>query len=206
MATSRRAGGGSRQLFVPRTAVSAARHPRRFRSAGTDGQRSGPRKRSRKRRGVPAMAKTIRVDGEDIEIRPMTPERAAFMREACTHLGLATYCPFRVCRRNRRCGTKDVLCYQIMRQEVNAILLPRSGSRPRRGQYARRRPDDHAGDAQRPGGGIGNHDRRPAAGHVIAATVDRNRRESVKATAGRARNSPDSLRRRSSASALPRME
>ena len=68
--------------------------------------------------------KTMRVDGEDVQIRPMRPEWAAFMRDFCTDIGLATGCPLRPCRRARRCATKEVICYQIVREEVNAILMP----------------------------------------------------------------------------------
>ena len=70
------------------------------------------------------MTKTIRVGGKDIEIIELTPLWTDIARHACTELGLANVCPFRVCKRNRTCGTRDVLCYQILRQEVNAILLP----------------------------------------------------------------------------------
>ena len=66
----------------------------------------------------------ITIKGTEIDFRPMTREKAALWQKVCTELGLHTYCPFRACRRHRRCATRQVLCDQIMRQEVNAIVLP----------------------------------------------------------------------------------
>lgn len=54
----------------------------------------------------------------------MVPGFAEIMRQVCTELGLADYCPFPACRRRKRCATAQVLCYQILRQDINAMILP----------------------------------------------------------------------------------
>jgi hypothetical protein len=50
-----------------------------------------------------------------------TPSRPA---KPCTAAEFPYGCPFRGCRRNRRCSTTEVICRQILRDELNAIILP----------------------------------------------------------------------------------
>ena len=66
----------------------------------------------------------VTIKGEIVDFRPMTPKQAAIWQQVCTALGLHDYCPFRACRRAHRCATRQVLCHQIMRQEINAIVMP----------------------------------------------------------------------------------
>jgi hypothetical protein len=66
----------------------------------------------------------VTIRGDQIDLRPMTPVTAAILRQICTELGLPSHCPFRACRRHRRCATKQVLCHQALRQEINAIVMP----------------------------------------------------------------------------------
>lgn len=70
------------------------------------------------------MTKVMRIGGEDVEIRPIKPLRARIMRAVCTEFGLAETCSFSACRRGRRCAAAEVYCYQALRQEINAILMP----------------------------------------------------------------------------------
>ncbi len=79
----------------------------------------------------------VTIKGTEIDFRPMTPEVAAILRKICTELGLPTHCPFRACRRARRCATRQVLCHQALRQEINAIIRPVI-----REQAAKGPPDD----------------------------------------------------------------
>jgi hypothetical protein len=122
MATSRRAGGGSRQHLEFRTAVSVARHPRRFAAPGSNQPKSGPSSVAETMRC--AFMPMVTIKGEEIDLRPMTREQAAIYRQICTELNLHEYCPFRACRRARRCATRQVLCHQALRQEINAIVEP----------------------------------------------------------------------------------
>ncbi len=66
----------------------------------------------------------VTIKGTEIDFRPMSQEVTAVLRQICTELGLATYCPFRACRRAHRCATRQVICYQALRQEINAIIKP----------------------------------------------------------------------------------
>ncbi len=66
----------------------------------------------------------VTIRGEEVDLRPMTREQAAIYRQICTELNLHEYCPFRACRRAHRCATRQVLCHQVMRQEINAIVTP----------------------------------------------------------------------------------
>lgn len=70
------------------------------------------------------MTKVMRIGGEDVEVRPITPLRARLMRAICTEFGLADFCSFKACRRSRRCATAQVYCYQALRGEINAIIQP----------------------------------------------------------------------------------
>ena len=70
------------------------------------------------------MWKTVIIRGEKVTIRPMEPKVAAFWRSICTEAGFPRGCPFRGCRRNMRCSTTEVICRQILREELNAIILP----------------------------------------------------------------------------------
>ncbi len=58
----------------------------------------------------------------EAELRPMEPRVAEFFRAVCTELGLAERCPFKPCRRQRRCATAKVLCYQALRYREGALL------------------------------------------------------------------------------------
>jgi hypothetical protein len=66
----------------------------------------------------------VTIKGEEIDFRPMTREQAALWQQICTELGLHDYCSFRACRRAHRCATRQVLCHQAIRQEINAIVMP----------------------------------------------------------------------------------
>lgn len=70
------------------------------------------------------MGKTVLIKGEEVELRPMTPQAADLFRRLCTEIGLPAYCPFKACRRTRRCATAQVICYQMLREELNAVVLP----------------------------------------------------------------------------------
>ena len=50
------------------------------------------------------------------------PERAEMLRAVCTELGFPERCIFRICRRAGRCVTREVACYQVMRDRVDAML------------------------------------------------------------------------------------
>jgi len=63
------------------------------------------------------------------------------MRRYCTELGLYRHCGFKACARAGQCATRDVMCYQILREEMNAHLRPyvkelleRRGILPRTGR------------------------------------------------------------------------
>ena len=60
----------------------------------------------------------------DIQIRPLHPKRAEFWRAICTRIGLHKACGFKACSRRKGCATRDVLCYQAIRRELNALILP----------------------------------------------------------------------------------
>jgi hypothetical protein len=67
---------------------------------------------------------TVTIRGSEVDLSPMTREQAAIYRRICSELGLPECCPFRACRRARHCATRQVLCYQVLRQEINAMLEP----------------------------------------------------------------------------------
>lgn len=66
----------------------------------------------------------VTIRGTEIDLRPMTPEVASALQHVCTELGLSRYCPFSACKRAHRCATRQVICYQALRQEINAIIRP----------------------------------------------------------------------------------
>jgi len=66
----------------------------------------------------------VTIKGVDVDFRPLTAEQAARLQLICTALGLPDYCSFRACRRSRRCATRQVICYQALRHEINAIVDP----------------------------------------------------------------------------------
>lgn len=47
-----------------------------------------------------------------------------FIRHYVDTIGLSRHCPYAVCGRAGRCATRDVLCYQVLREEMNAVLRP----------------------------------------------------------------------------------
>lgn len=62
------------------------------------------------------------IRGEAIDFRPIPRERAPEVRAFCTKLGLQTGCPFPACKRARRCATRQALCYQSLRPEIQGAL------------------------------------------------------------------------------------
>ena len=66
----------------------------------------------------------VTIKGVEIDFRPMTASQAALWQRVCTALGLHHYCSFRACRRAHRCATRQVLCHQALRHEINAIVGP----------------------------------------------------------------------------------
>lgn len=73
----------------------------------------------------------MRIQDKDIDIRPLDPLSADLFRRFCTQMGLPNVCPFKACRRSRRCATAEVLCYQVLREKINAILQPALRARAR---------------------------------------------------------------------------
>jgi hypothetical protein len=69
------------------------------------------------------MEERFRKELESVRIWPLGKDFAEALRVICTHLGHATYCPAAVCKRARACATRDVLCWQVAREEVNSIIL-----------------------------------------------------------------------------------
>ncbi len=61
---------------------------------------------------------------EAVDVEALRKEKADMLRAVCTELGLPDNCPFKACRRARRCSTARVICYQVLRQEINALVLP----------------------------------------------------------------------------------
>jgi hypothetical protein len=57
-----------------------------------------------------------------IRIWPLDPRMAAVFRTVCDGLGLAEHCPYRPCRRARRCSTRHVLCWQENRDLINPLI------------------------------------------------------------------------------------
>ena len=47
-----------------------------------------------------------------------------FVRRYVDAIGLHRHCPHAVCGRAGRCATREVLCYQVLREEINAVLRP----------------------------------------------------------------------------------
>ena len=70
------------------------------------------------------MTRVVRIRGEDIEIRPIRPETREIMRKICNALGLPAACPFKSCRRTKRCATAEVLCYRVIRKHINTLIMP----------------------------------------------------------------------------------
>lgn len=105
----------------------------------------------------------ITIKGVEIDFRPLSPDEANRLRPICTSLHLHEYCRFRACRRHKRCATRQVLCHQAVRQEINAIIMPVL----RRGLAETPPQDGHADDASPPAAAAGRRRRRAA---VTAAT------------------------------------
>ena len=72
-----------------------------------------------------------------MDVQPMKPAVAAFFRRVCTELGIPDGCPLKPCRRQRRCATAQVLCYQALREPINALVLPALRAPGRRRSAAR---------------------------------------------------------------------
>ena len=68
------------------------------------------------------MEERFRKELESVSISPLGKELAAALRSICTRLGLATYCPANTCRRAKACATRQVLCWQILREEINPLI------------------------------------------------------------------------------------
>jgi hypothetical protein len=68
------------------------------------------------------MKERFRKELERVSISPLGNEAAAALRLICTHLGLATHCPANACKRARACATRQVLCWQIRRYEINQLI------------------------------------------------------------------------------------
>ncbi len=57
-----------------------------------------------------------------VRILELEPGFDDALRSFCTVIGIAEHCPFKVCRRAKACSTRHVLCWQIMREDLNPII------------------------------------------------------------------------------------
>ena len=57
-----------------------------------------------------------------VRILGLEPDYADALRHICTLIGIAEHCPFKVCRRAKACATDRVLCWQIMRDDLNPFI------------------------------------------------------------------------------------
>jgi hypothetical protein len=60
----------------------------------------------------------------DIAIMRLPEFFKKFIRRYVDSIGLYRHCPHAACGRAGRCATRDVLCYQVLREEINAHLRP----------------------------------------------------------------------------------
>ena len=60
----------------------------------------------------------------NLRIMPLPDWFKNFMRRYCTELGLHRHCGFKACARAGACATRDVMCYQILREPMNERLRP----------------------------------------------------------------------------------
>jgi hypothetical protein len=64
----------------------------------------------------------MQIKGEEVDVRPLDPKTAAFWRGVCTEIGMHRYCRFKSCVRHRRCSTALVICWQVCRVEIVAMV------------------------------------------------------------------------------------
>ena len=62
------------------------------------------------------------IKGEEIDVRPLDTRTAAFWQRVCTAIGMHEYCHFKSCLRHRRCSTRLVICWQVCRPEIVAMV------------------------------------------------------------------------------------
>jgi hypothetical protein len=62
------------------------------------------------------------IKGEDVDVRPLDPKAAAFWQRVCTEIGMHEHCRFKSCVRHRRCSTQLVICWQVCREEIVAMV------------------------------------------------------------------------------------
>jgi len=67
-----------------------------------------------------AMEKT---DPGSNDAEPLDPAIARFLRSICTTFGLHRGCPYKVCRRANACATRNAVCYQAMKADMQPIVL-----------------------------------------------------------------------------------
>ncbi len=63
-------------------------------------------------------------EDEDVPIyRRLSPEGAARLRSVMTILGAPPHCFVKGCRRQRRCTTRQVLCWQLAHDQLEARIM-----------------------------------------------------------------------------------
>ncbi len=58
----------------------------------------------------------------DLRIEPLDRGTMHFLQAICTWLGFARSCPYGVCRRAARCATREVICWQTLREPLRPLI------------------------------------------------------------------------------------
>jgi hypothetical protein len=64
------------------------------------------------------------MPSDDIAILPLPPLLEKLVRRYADVIGLHRVCPHEACRRAKRCATREVMCYQVLREPMNERLRP----------------------------------------------------------------------------------
>ncbi|HZP18966.1 MAG TPA: hypothetical protein VFB16_02050 [Bauldia sp.] len=59
----------------------------------------------------------------DLRIEPLDRRAAQMLQAICTWLGFARSCPYGACRRAGRCATREVICWQTLREPLRPLIL-----------------------------------------------------------------------------------
>ncbi len=64
------------------------------------------------------------MSSDDIATLPLPPLLEKLVRRYADVIGLHRVCGHEACRRAKRCATREVMCYQALREPINEQLRP----------------------------------------------------------------------------------
>ena len=59
----------------------------------------------------------------NLTIQPLDPEMVRLLQRVCTALNFHNACTYKICRRLKRCSTREVMCWQVTREVIQPLVL-----------------------------------------------------------------------------------